>query len=97
MNTLIKLISLTAIVATVACSSDETALTGSPGNSSGSPTDPAEGGEDPPVDNPDPEVFVDKSLRPPAEFFELVEADMQMVHDTFAGPNQDAGWKHIDL
>ena len=85
MNTLIKLISLLVIVASAACSSDETAFTGSPGGSSGSPTDPAEGGEDPPVDNPEPEVFVDKSLRPPAEFFELVEADMQMVHDTFAG------------
>jgi len=85
MNTLIKFISLLVIVASAACSSDETAFTGSPGGSSGSPTDPAEGGEEPPVDNPEPEVFVDKSLRPPAEFFELVEADMQMVHDTFAG------------
>ena len=35
-----------------------------------------------------PTPFVDKSLREPAEFFELVEADMQMVHDTFAGRTQ---------
>ncbi|WP_334119928.1 amidase family protein [Limnobacter sp.] len=76
MNTLIKLISLLAIVASAACSSDEAAQTSSPDNSSGSPTEPADTG---------PDVFVDKSLRTPAEFFELVEADMQMVHDTFAG------------
>lgn len=53
----------------------------------GAPTNPAEGVDDSPVgdSDPDPDVFVDRSLRPPAEFFELVEADMQMVHDTFAG------------
>lgn len=70
MNTLSKLISILTIVALAACSSDETVFTGSPGGTNGSPTDPAESGEDPPVENPEPVVFVDKSLRPPAEFFE---------------------------
>lgn len=87
MNKLIRLFSILAIVGLAACGSDDTPLTtaGAPGGSNGAPTDPAEVGEDPTPPAEDSNVFVDKSLRAPAEFFELVEADMQMVHDTFAG------------
>ncbi|WP_394672306.1 amidase family protein [Limnobacter sp.] len=86
MNNLFKLIGLVLLIGLSACGSDDPASNSSITPSNGNPTDPTEVVvDDPSPGTEGPDVFVDKSLRPPAEFFELVEADMQMVHDTLAG------------